>query len=61
MWLLKMHPRNRHRGRYDFDQLIQTGPAGGEEAFVSRMINESAQCHLDVSQRKSAERLAQQP
>lgn len=35
-----LHPRNRHRGRYDFDQLIQTNPELGR--FVQLNLYEDA-------------------
>lgn len=42
---LKLHPRNKHRGRYNFAQLIQTSPALA--AYVS--LNEYGDTSIDFA------------
>ena len=51
----ELHPRNRHRGRYDFDQLIQASPALAP--FVK--LNEYGDASIDFSNAEAVKALNQ--
>lgn len=50
-----LHPRNKHRGRYDFDQLIQA--SSGLAEFVK--LNEFGETSIDFSNPKAVKALNQ--
>jgi 23S rRNA (adenine1618-N6)-methyltransferase len=50
-----LHPRNKHRGRYDFDQLIQASP--GFSQFVK--LNEFGDFSIDFSNPQAVKALNQ--
>ena len=51
----ELHPRNKHRGRYDFDQLIQASSALAQ--FVK--LNEYGDASIDFSNVKAVKALNQ--